>query len=427
MSFKDWVVPLLGTQSGFNYKVTVTTLYSDDEYPDDDSKLKTIRSMGRLNYANHDIGNLIFTVTCWGSYGFMSSDQNQGSGFIYPKDGTTSLYYGTLMAGNSLDWVVDRATSEDWQPTDDPDGRLTMGAKVHSDQDAWAMFNDSSHPIPKGLTMTQESWAWANPPYDDFVIMRYIVGNAGTDAINGLYLGPYMDYDVGIGHDAYNNWAGVDAERNLVYMWYNELNPYVGIKLLEGEPSNITIMSNPTYVWPTIDLADTTAFKFLSGELSFQEAENDTDYSVLVSAGPLDLSPGDSVIVAFAFLGGENLTDLLTNADAAQEKYLNIVGIEEPTISLSNNFILLPTAPNPANNEVSIRYSLSRETKVSLTVYNIAGRIVTQLVNKTEEPGFKEVIWNGTDSKGKKVASGVYFCKLEVAGFAQTRKITIVR
>ncbi|MDO9575820.1 MAG: FlgD immunoglobulin-like domain containing protein, partial [bacterium] len=69
----------------------------------------------------------------------------------------------------------------------------------------------------------------------------------------------------------------------------------------------------------------------------------------------------------------------------------------------------------------------SRETKVSLTVYNIAGRMVTQLVNKIEESGLKEVIWNGTDGRGKKVASGVYFCKLDVAGYAQTQKITIVR
>jgi|GEM_PF-968157 len=424
VSFKDWVVPLLGTHSGFNYKITVTTIYSDDEYPDDDSKLKTIRSTGRLNYANHDIGNLIFTVTCWGSYGFMSSDQNQGRGFKYPKDGTNSLYYGTLMAGNSQNWVVDREKTEDWQPTDDPDGRLTIGGTEHSDQDAWAMFNDSSHLTPKGLTMTQESWAWADPPYDDFVIVKYTVGNAGADVIDSLYLGPYMDYDI---EESSDNWGGVDTSRNLVYMWYNEVNPYVGVSLLEGEPSNVTIISNPNYVWPTEGLADTTAFKFLSGELNFQEVVDASDYSIMVSAGPFDLSPGDSVMVAFAFLGGENLTDLLTNADAAQEKYLNIVGIEEPTISLSNNFILLPTAPNPANNEVSIRYSLSRETKVSLTVYNIAGRMVTQLVNKIEESGLKEVIWNGTDGRGKKVASGVYFCKLEVAGFAQTRKITIVR
>ena len=425
VSFKDWTVPLLGTHSGFNYTTKVTTIYSGDEYPDDDSKLKTIRSTGRLNYANHDIGNVVFTVTCWGSYGFMSPDQNQGSGFTYPKDGTNSLYYGTLMAGNSLDWVVDREKTEDWQPTDDPDGRLTIGGKEYSDQDAWAMFNDSSHPTPKGLTMTQKSWAWADPPYDDFVIVKYTVGNAGTDAINGLYLGPYMDYDIGESSD---NWGGVDTDRNLAYMWYNDVTPYVGVSLLEGELSNVTIISNPTYVWPDTGLADTTAFKFLSGELSFQEAENDTDYSVMVSAGPFDLSPGDSVIVAFAFLGGENLTDLQTNADAAQEKYLEVVGVQEPSIPLlSNNFILLPITPNPANNEVSIRYCIPRIADVSLTVYNIAGEVINQIVNKTEEPGLKEIIWKGTDSRGRRVASGVYFCKLDVAGYAQTQKITIIR
>jgi M6 family metalloprotease-like protein len=422
--FSEWKVPPLGDREYFNYKVTVTVHLDNDEYPNDDTKRKTIRSVAGANCADHDVGNVKFTVTCWGSYGFMSSEQNQGSGFRYPVDGANLLYYGALMAGNSPSYVVDREKDQDWNVTEDPNGHLTLGQKIYSDQDGWAMFDDSNHPTPKGLIVTQHSWAWADSPYDDFVITRYTVKNNGDTTINELYISQYMDFDI---PDAYNNWGAVDDSRNLAYMWYDDSNPYVGIKLIEGDLSNVAIVHNPTYVWPDEGLADTTAFKFMAGEITLDSTTASDDYSMMVSSGPFDIDIGDSTVVAFTLLGGDDLADLQANADAAQSKY-GQVGIEELASSpVPIYFELFQAAPNPMGDKTTIGYQISQESKVTLNLYNISGQLVKTLVNAVQVPGYKSVVWNGKDNKGYKVASGIYFYKLNVGKYTATKKMVIIK
>ncbi|HID93187.1 MAG TPA: T9SS type A sorting domain-containing protein, partial [bacterium (Candidatus Stahlbacteria)] len=423
LTFCDWTVPSLGDKDQFRYKITVAAHLADDGYARDDSKVKTVVSTG-LDYADHDIGNVTFTVTCWGSYGFMSVEQNQGSGFRYPVNKTNWLSYGTLIAGNSPNYVVDRIKDNDWRVS--PGGRLIMGRRMYSEQDGWATFDDSNHPTPKGLTIVQDSWAWSNTPYNDFVIIRYTIKNKGVAPINGLYIGQYMDFDMDATHYE-SNWGAIDVGKNLAYMWWYILQPYVGVKLLDGPVSNITIIHNPTYVYPDTGLADTTAFKFLSGEISLDLATAADDYSVMVAAGPFNLDVGDSTFVAFAVLGGDNLIDLKRNAIAAQEKYNQVVGIEEVASSSISSFTLFEAVPNPMGSKTTIGYQILEESKVTLGIYNICGQLVKTLVDAVQAPGHKSVIWNGENSKGYKVASGIYFYKLNVDGYTATKKMIVVR
>jgi flagellar hook assembly protein FlgD len=65
---------------------------------------------------------------------------------------------------------------------------------------------------------------------------------------------------------------------------------------------------------------------------------------------------------------------------------------------------------------------------VTLGVYDAAGRLVARLAEKEKQPsGYHEVEWNGRDSSGKTVASGVYFCRLGAGKLTQTRKMTVLR
>jgi len=236
-----------------------------------------------------------------------------------------------------------------------------------------------------------------------------------------------MDFDM----DADNyesNWGAVDALNNLAYMWWYILQPYVGVKLLEGPVSNVTIIHNPTYVYPDTGLTDITAFKFMSGELSLDSTTTADDYSLMVAAGPFDLNVGDSALVALAVLAGDNLADLRTNATAAQEKYDQVVGIEEiATSSGPLHSSLFQAVPNPMRNKTTIGYNISEESKATLSIYNTSGQLVKTLVNATQLPGYKSVIWNGEDNKGYKVASGIYFYKLKVAEYTATKKMVIIR
>ncbi len=90
--------------------------------------------------------------------------------------------------------------------------------------------------------------------------------------------------------------------------------------------------------------------------------------------------------------------------------------------------LALENYPNPFNPTTTIRYSLPEAARVTLAVYDVNGQLVRMLAHDVKRPaGVFEAEWNGTDSKGRPVASGVYFYRL-VAGSEQvTRKAVLLK
>jgi hypothetical protein len=72
--------------------------------------------------------------------------------------------------------------------------------------------------------------------------------------------------------------------------------------------------------------------------------------------------------------------------------------------------------PNPFNPRTTVEFTVAREGRASLRVYDIAGRFVTTLKEGELPPGDYETSWDGTSDSGERVASGVYMLRLEVAG-----------
>jgi ligand-binding sensor domain-containing protein len=106
------------------------------------------------------------------------------------------------------------------------------------------------------------------------------------------------------------------------------------------------------------------------------------------------------------------------------------VSVEEEQSSKSkvpNQFLLNQNYPNPFNPSTTISYQIPEKTRVTLTVFNISGQEVNTLVNNIDEKGYHSVVWDGTDSSGKKVASGIYFYKLNAGNFSKTQKMTFMR
>jgi flagellar hook assembly protein FlgD len=82
---------------------------------------------------------------------------------------------------------------------------------------------------------------------------------------------------------------------------------------------------------------------------------------------------------------------------------------------------------NPFNPITSLRYDLPEQAQVTLTVYDMLGREVTQLVNTTQDVGFKSVQWNATDILGKPVSAGVYLYQIRAGEFVQTKKMVLLK
>ncbi|MCL2065611.1 MAG: M6 family metalloprotease domain-containing protein [Candidatus Cloacimonetes bacterium] len=83
--------------------------------------------------------------------------------------------------------------------------------------------------------------------------------------------------------------------------------------------------------------------------------------------------------------------------------------------------------PNPFNPFTTIRYHLSQQENVSLRIYNIRGQLVKTLVNETQEAGIYSIIWNGDNTRGNRVASGVYFYKFETNNITEVKRMVLLK
>jgi hypothetical protein len=89
---------------------------------------------------------------------------------------------------------------------------------------------------------------------------------------------------------------------------------------------------------------------------------------------------------------------------------------------------LWQNAPNPFNPATSIRYSVARENaRVTLHVYDVAGRRVATLIDEPTAAGEHVARWDGRDDRGRQVASGIYFSRLSVDGWTASRKMVLLK
>jgi flagellar hook assembly protein FlgD len=64
---------------------------------------------------------------------------------------------------------------------------------------------------------------------------------------------------------------------------------------------------------------------------------------------------------------------------------------------------------------------------VNITVYDVAGRMVRELVDQHRMAGHWSVQWNGEDERGQRVASGLYFYRMRAGSFVETRKMVLLK
>jgi hypothetical protein len=103
-----------------------------------------------------------------------------------------------------------------------------------------------------------------------------------------------------------------------------------------------------------------------------------------------------------------------TNSDITEGEVPN-------AYSLSQNF------PNPFNPTTTIKFGLREKGLVTLKIYNVAGQLVKTLVNEVRDAGNYEITWDGSNNHDLKVASGVYFYKMNTKNFKETKKMVLLR
>ena len=95
---------------------------------------------------------------------------------------------------------------------------------------------------------------------------------------------------------------------------------------------------------------------------------------------------------------------------------------------LPREYALHQNYPNPFNPATTFRYDLPKDGNVSIYLYNVLGQVVSVLLEDSYRPaGYHSLEWNGTNSMGKQVASGLYFYSIRAGSFTATKQMMLVR
>jgi endo-1,4-beta-xylanase len=100
----------------------------------------------------------------------------------------------------------------------------------------------------------------------------------------------------------------------------------------------------------------------------------------------------------------------------------NPLGVEKTGSGIPKRFALEQNYPNPFNPSTSIRYTIPSTSRVTLRIFDVLGREVQTLVNTTQVPADYTVTFSA-----QKLASGVYFYRLDAGGFTETKKLMLLK
>jgi subtilisin-like proprotein convertase family protein len=102
-------------------------------------------------------------------------------------------------------------------------------------------------------------------------------------------------------------------------------------------------------------------------------------------------------------------------------------GLEEISSGIPEVHFLERSSPNPFAILTSLRFGLPGDEEVRLAVYNVQGRKVATVAAGRYAAGIHTISWDGSDTSGSQVASGIYFCRFTAGSYSATRRIVYMK
>ncbi|MCK5076423.1 MAG: gliding motility-associated C-terminal domain-containing protein, partial [Calditrichia bacterium] len=202
-------------------------------------------------------------------------------------------------------------------------------------------------------------------------------------------------------------------------------------------------MDNAVYLeWKTVYEMDNAGFEIL------RSREREGDYQVIASYSQWDELKGQgnsSMEITYQFTDRTvineekyfyKLTDVSLIGVRTEHGPIMVIAGENSTFSDDPNipltYYLANPYPNPFNPEVNVEFGipvqeLEQEEQIKVIVFDQMGRKVYTLYNGSVTPGRYKVTWNGINSHGNKVSSGVYFIMINTPSFKSAKKVLMIK
>lgn len=406
-----------------NHKVIFTLKYTGNggAYTD----WETFETVVALDYLKVGINKVQSTFTSNGRVGYSKASATGGIGFVYQQK--NMLYEAALLIAKSESQVMNNARiegsnySEDFQRQ--AAATVVSSSKI-ADFEAKSVFSDANSANPIGLKVQSRVLAFNSTSNDKYVIVEYEITNTSAADLQNIYTGLFTDWDL---DDAAANATEYDATNRTAYVYAkkNATYPYVGIRLLNASAA-------PAYYPLSYQIANsfladdtfTVLEKYRSLTSGVQSTglgsstTNGYDVMFTLGSGPYNIPKNGAITVAYAFLAGDNKNELLVNSKAAESRY----AIAMQQVALPDKYLLGQNYPNAAKTLTYIPVDLPAKSKVNLSIYDIMGRKVAQIIDENLDAGHYDF-----QVDVSKLAQGTYVYRLTAAGFKQAKKMAVAK
>jgi len=249
--------------------------------------------------------------------------------------------------------------------------------------DALPMNTDLFHIVPTDIYVNNRR---GNYPYGE-------VSSPTWESENGSRLGPcsYPGYS-GIAFEPIDGYKG-DFARNYFYMATRYLNEDSG--------------------WPGSAMANGAVLKEWAEEMLIAWHSGD----------PVSVKETDR---------NEAVYDIQNNRNPFIDHPEYVLMVYDPTSVEGGevqtaSVVMYQNIPNPFNGVTTIGFTLPEATVVSITVYDISGKLVDTVVENSHlSPGYHDLIWNGRTASGEPAATGIYFCRLNTLEVTITLRMLMI-
>jgi hypothetical protein len=102
------------------------------------------------------------------------------------------------------------------------------------------------------------------------------------------------------------------------------------------------------------------------------------------------------------------------------------ITLDAPPAPASTALAFAPAMPNPVRSQTRLHFELPSAGGVEVALYDVAGRLVRSLVSGPVAAGAHDVVWDGRDDAGQRVASGVYLARVKSPGASLTRRVVVL-
>jgi hypothetical protein len=102
-----------------------------------------------------------------------------------------------------------------------------------------------------------------------------------------------------------------------------------------------------------------------------------------------------------------------------------VLSVDAP--SVPQTFTLEQNYPNPFNPTTQIKYALPEDALVSISIYDVTGRMVKSLINMNQSTGYHSLRWDATNDIGEAVSAGMYIYTIQAGDYRATKKMVLLK